>query len=91
MIRFFLQRPIFASVCSAIILLAGAVVIPTLPIAQFPKIAPPVVTVTATWTGASAQAVEASVTRRGNQRRRGPALYHLDEHERRHQHDYLHV
>jgi HAE1 family hydrophobic/amphiphilic exporter-1 len=61
-IRFFLQRPIFASVCSALILLAGAVVIPTLPIAQFPKIAPPVVTVSATWTGASSQAVESSVT-----------------------------
>jgi hypothetical protein len=62
MIRFFLERPVFAMVCSAAILLAGAVVIPTLPIAQFPKIAPPVVTVTATWTGANAQAVESSVT-----------------------------
>ncbi len=45
-----------------IILLAGIVTIPTLPIAQFPKIAPPVVTVSATYTGASAQAVEDSVT-----------------------------
>jgi len=45
-----------------IITLAGLVTIPTLPIAQFPKVAPPVVTVTATYTGASAQAVEASVT-----------------------------
>jgi hydrophobic/amphiphilic exporter-1 (mainly G- bacteria), HAE1 family len=62
MIRFFLQRPIFAAVCSALILLAGAVVIPILPIAQFPQIAPPVVTVTTTWTGASAQALESSVT-----------------------------
>ena len=62
MIEFFLRRPIFAAVCSLIILLAGAVTIPTLPIAQFPKIAPPVVTVTATYTGASAQAVESSVT-----------------------------
>jgi len=43
-IDFFLRRPIFAAVCSLIILLAGAVTIPTLPIAQFPKIAPPVVT-----------------------------------------------
>jgi HAE1 family hydrophobic/amphiphilic exporter-1 len=42
--------------------LAGLVTIPTLPIAQFPKVAPPVVTVTATYTGASAQAVESSVT-----------------------------
>jgi RNA polymerase sigma factor (sigma-70 family) len=62
MIRFFLQRPIFAGVCSALILLVGAVVIPILPIAQFPQIAPPVVTVSATWTGASAQALESSVT-----------------------------
>jgi len=62
MIRFFLERPIFALVCSAAILLAGAIVIPALPIAEFPKIAPPVVTVTATWTGANAQAVESSVT-----------------------------
>lgn len=62
MIDFFLRRPIFAAVCSLIILLAGIVTIPTLPIAQFPKIAPPVVTVTAHYTGASAQAVEDSVT-----------------------------
>jgi hydrophobic/amphiphilic exporter-1 (mainly G- bacteria), HAE1 family len=62
MIRFFLERPIFAGVCSALILLAGAVVIPILPIAQFPQIAPPVVTVTTTWTGASSQELESSVT-----------------------------
>src|ERR1700683_398638 len=62
MIEFFLRRPIFASVCSAIILLAGIISIPTLPIAQFPKIAPPVVTVTATYTGASAQAVGSPAT-----------------------------
>ena len=62
MIRFFLQRPIFAAVCSTLILLAGAVVIPILPIARFPQIAPPVITVKATWTGASAQALESSVT-----------------------------
>jgi HAE1 family hydrophobic/amphiphilic exporter-1 len=61
-IAFFLRRPIFASVCSTIIVLAGLVSIPTLPIAQFPKIAPPTVTVNATYTGASAQAVETSVT-----------------------------
>ena len=62
MIEFFLRRPIFAAVCSMIIVLAGLVSIPTLPIAQFPKVAPPVVTVSATYTGASAQAVESSVT-----------------------------
>ena len=62
MIRFFLERPIFALVCSFAILLAGIVVIPSLPIAQFPKITPPVVTVTANYTGATATTVESSVT-----------------------------
>jgi HAE1 family hydrophobic/amphiphilic exporter-1 len=61
-IEFFLKRPIFASVCSLVILLLGLVSIPLLPIAQFPVVAPPTVTVSATYTGASAQAVEASVT-----------------------------
>jgi HAE1 family hydrophobic/amphiphilic exporter-1 len=61
-IEYFLRRPIFAAVCSLIIVLAGIVTIPSLPIAQFPKIAPPVVTVQATYTGASAIAVEDSVT-----------------------------
>jgi HAE1 family hydrophobic/amphiphilic exporter-1 len=61
-IEFFLKRPIFAAVASMIVVLAGLVSIPTLPIAQFPRIAPPVVTVTATYTGASALAVEDSVT-----------------------------
>jgi len=61
-IEFFLKRPIFASVASLIILLAGLVAIPILPIAQFPAIAPPTVTVTAIYTGASAEAVETSVT-----------------------------
>jgi HAE1 family hydrophobic/amphiphilic exporter-1 len=61
-IDFFLKRPIFAMVCSIVILLLGLVAIPTLPIAQFPNIAPPTVTVQATYTGASAEAVESSVT-----------------------------
>ena len=62
MIEFFLRRPIFAAVLSLIVMLAGFIAIPTLPIAQYPQIAPPVVTVTATYTGANAQAVEAAVT-----------------------------
>src|SRR5271154_1336635 len=62
MIEFFLRRPIFAAVCSLVILLLGLIAIPTLPIAQFPNIAPPTVTVTASYTGASAEAVESSVT-----------------------------
>jgi hydrophobic/amphiphilic exporter-1 (mainly G- bacteria), HAE1 family len=59
---FFLRRPVFAAVCSLLILLAGLVAIPTLPIAQFPQIAPPVVTVSASYTGANAQTVETAVT-----------------------------
>jgi hydrophobic/amphiphilic exporter-1 (mainly G- bacteria), HAE1 family len=59
---FFLQRPIFAAVCSLIILIAGLVAIPTLPVAQYPAIAPPVVSVQAVYIGASPQAVETAVT-----------------------------
>ena len=62
MIEFFLHRPVFASVCALFIMLAGLISIPTLPVAQFPQVAPPVVTVTATYTGANAQAAESSVT-----------------------------
>jgi HAE1 family hydrophobic/amphiphilic exporter-1 len=61
-VDFFLRRPIFASVFSLVILLLGLISIPTLPIAQFPNIAPPTVTVTAIYQGASAEAVESSVT-----------------------------
>jgi len=61
-IDFFLRRPIFAAVCSIIVVIAGLICIPILPVAQFPKVAPPVVTVRATYVGASAQAVEDSVT-----------------------------
>jgi HAE1 family hydrophobic/amphiphilic exporter-1 len=58
----FLRRPVLAIVCSLIVLIGGGVVIPSLPIAQYPQIAPPVVTVSATYVGASPQAVEAQVT-----------------------------
>jgi HAE1 family hydrophobic/amphiphilic exporter-1 len=62
MVDFFLKRPIFATVCSLLIILAGAVSIPTLPVAQFPVLAPPQVNVTSVYTGANAQAVESAVT-----------------------------
>jgi HAE1 family hydrophobic/amphiphilic exporter-1 len=58
----FIHRPILASVCSLIIILAGVIAIPTLPIAQFPELAPPQVSVTAFYNGANAQAVETAVT-----------------------------
>jgi HAE1 family hydrophobic/amphiphilic exporter-1 len=58
----FIRRPILASVCSLVIILAGVIAIPTLPIAQFPELAPPTVQVTAFYTGASAPVVESAVT-----------------------------
>src|SRR5947207_4201460 len=58
----FIRRPILASVCSLIIILAGGVAIPTLPIAQFPQLAPPQVQVSAFYQGASAEIVETAVT-----------------------------
>jgi HAE1 family hydrophobic/amphiphilic exporter-1 len=61
-VEFFIRRPVFASVCALLIILAGAAVIPTLPIAQFPTLAPPQVGVTSFYTGASAQTVESAVT-----------------------------
>ncbi len=61
-VNFFIRRPVFATVCSLLIILAGAVSIPTLPIAQFPQLAPPQVTLSAFYTGANSQAVETSVT-----------------------------
>ncbi len=62
MVDFFIHRPVFSTVCALLIILAGAVCIPTLPIAQFPDLAPPQVGVAAVYTGASAQTVESAVT-----------------------------
>ena len=61
-VRFFIQRPVFAAVCALLIVLAGSAVIPTLPISQFPNLAPPQVGVTSIYIGASAQTVESAVT-----------------------------
>src|SRR5215471_8240183 len=61
-IEFFIKRPIFATVCSLLILLAGTICLPLLPIAQYPQIALPQVVVTSFYTGANAQVVESSVT-----------------------------
>jgi HAE1 family hydrophobic/amphiphilic exporter-1/multidrug efflux pump len=59
--RFFIERPIFASVISIIITLAGLVASQVLPIAQYPEIAPPTVTITATLPGASAETLSRTV------------------------------
>jgi len=60
--NFFIDRPIFAAVLAIVIVVAGAVAIPFLPIAMFPEITPPQVVVTATYPGASAEVVEQTVT-----------------------------
>jgi hydrophobe/amphiphile efflux-1 (HAE1) family protein len=59
--RFFIDRPIFAAVLSIFMVLAGLASIRTLPIAQYPEIAPPVVTVRAVYPGASAEVLEQTV------------------------------
>jgi len=61
MTRFFITRPIFASVLSIIIVLAGLASAMQLPIAQYPQIAPPTVLVTATYPGASAETMAKTV------------------------------
>ena len=62
MAQFFINRPIFAWVLSIIVMLAGGLAIFTLPLEQYPDIAPPRVTISAQYTGASAETVENSVT-----------------------------
>ncbi|MDR1311289.1 MAG: efflux RND transporter permease subunit [Burkholderiaceae bacterium] len=62
MARFFIDRPVFAWVIAIFIMLAGILSLLTLPISQYPDIAPPQITVTTTYPGATAQTVEDSVT-----------------------------
>ena len=61
--RFFIDRPIFASVLSIIIVVVGLVSLEALPIAQFPEITPPVVQIEADYPGASAEVIADSVAR----------------------------
>jgi HAE1 family hydrophobic/amphiphilic exporter-1 len=61
-VDFFIRRPVFATVCALLIILAGAVCIPTLPISLYPTLAPPQVNVTSNYVGANAQTVESAVT-----------------------------
>src|SRR3954467_14240487 len=58
----FIRRPLLASVCSLVLILAGAIAIPTMPVAQYPTLAPPQISVSTFYTGADAQAVETAVT-----------------------------
>ena len=61
MSRFFIDRPVFAWVLAIILMLAGAVSITQLPIAQYPPIAPPAVSISVTYPGASAETVQSTV------------------------------
>lgn len=62
MAKFFIERPIFAWVLALLILIGGALSLKSLPVTAYPSIAPPQVTVAATFPGASAQVVEETVT-----------------------------
>ena len=59
--KFFIERPIFSSVVSIVIVIAGLVTLGTLPIAQYPEITPPTVSVSATYPGASASVIAETV------------------------------
>lgn len=61
MARFFIDRPVFAWVLAIAVMLAGTLAVSTLPVAQYPEIAPPAVTISAEYPGASAEVVENSV------------------------------
>jgi multidrug efflux pump len=75
MSRFFIARPIFAIVIALVIALAGVLAIQALPVAQYPTIAPPSVSISANYPGASAQTVENAVTQVIEQQLKG--LDHL--------------
>lgn len=60
--KFFIDRPVFAWVLAIFIMLAGALAITSLPVAQYPNIAPPTIVVTASYPGATAQTLDDSVT-----------------------------
>jgi multidrug efflux pump len=62
MARFFIDRPIFAIVIAIVIVIIGAVAIPSLPVASYPEVVPPVVQITATYRGGNAQDLEKTVT-----------------------------
>ncbi|MCO5053444.1 MAG: efflux RND transporter permease subunit [Verrucomicrobiae bacterium] len=71
MSKFFIDRPVFAWVVSILIMLAGIMAISNLPVAQYPNVAPPSISITATYAGASAQTVQDTVTSVIEQRMNG--------------------
>src|SRR5260370_29746801 len=62
MVNFFIDRPVFAWVLAIVVMLMGALAITTLPIAQYPSIAPPAISIQVTYPGASADTVQSAVT-----------------------------
>ena len=62
MARFFIDRPVFAWVIALVIILAGLLALPRLPVAQYPTIAPPNVSISASYPGASARTAQSAVT-----------------------------
>ena len=71
MSEYFIKRPIFAWVIALLIMLVGVLSIFNLPIEQYPRIAPPTITVSATYPGASAQTIEDTVTQIIEQQMKG--------------------
>ena len=71
MSRYFIDKPIFAWVLAIIVMLAGILAVKSLPIAQYPSIAPPAISITANYPGASAQTLEDSVTQVIEQKMKG--------------------
>src|SRR5207253_8625233 len=62
MAQFFINRPVFAWVVSILIMVLGALAITQLPVAQYPNVAPPSISVTANYAGASAETLQETVT-----------------------------
>ena len=62
MSKFFIDRPIFAWVISLLIVLVGIMSISQLPVAQYPSVAPPSISINATYAGASAEVLQNTVT-----------------------------
>ncbi len=61
MLRFFINNPVFSSVISIIIVLCGLVSIFNLPLAEYPDIAPPTITISAHYPGANAETIQKTV------------------------------
>ena len=59
--QFFIERPVFAWVVALFIVLAGVIAIPQLPVAQYPSVAPPSVSITVTYPGAMPETMNDSV------------------------------